>query len=298
MYEPEQIQELFGKEALVYLKNKHRGGEVNQKGNTYESFFAVFQLALLAKGVIEEGATILFTSQILAFVDDLIIDRQDDAPRCHYQLKNAKTLSWGTGLRSIADDFQKQYTLNQQVSRPCELALVVSDSTLQAELTTSIPTVLTEFSQVLFFPYHPNLIQVVEADTSFWEAIAYLSAFDDPEPDKIECVATVLLGAWVSSSKSSVSAIDILHKAQQATPCFIRSFRHDLQLDPEVEKILDRIQNFTYNLTKGFLHWQFRGGLTEGTLPYSIETEKFERFQDLIKRQRPTTFEELESFLI
>ena len=58
------------------------------------------------------------------------------------------------------------------------------------------------------------------------------------------------------------------------------------------------IENFTYNLTKGFFHWEYGGGLDEGTLPYSIETDKFERFQKLIKRNKPTSFEDLEAFLI
>lgn len=161
-----------------------------------------------------------------------------------------------------------------------------------------MPATLKPFSQVLHFPYHPSLLQVIEANQSFREAIIYLSAFQDPELDKIECVATVLLGAWVASHQSSVSVLEILQKAQQSTPSYIRSFQQNLQLDPEVAKIIGAIENFTYSLTKGFLHWQFQDGLFEGTLPYSIETEQFRRFQDLIKRQQPITFEELESFLI
>ncbi len=298
MYELEQIEELFGEEALTYLNNKNRGGEINQKGNTYENFFTVYQLAKLSETVLEEGTVIQLMSQVLAFVDDLIIDYQSEAPLQHYQLKNAKTLSWGTGLRSIADDFHKQHQLNQRISRACELILVVSNQTLQVELGAAMPSILRPFSGVLHFPYYPNLFQVIEASPDFRAAIAYLSAFDDPEPDKVETVATVLLGAWVSSSREGVSVREILYKARQLNSSYIRSFSQDLQLDPEVEKILDRIKDFTYNLTKGFLHWQYRDGLTEGTLPYSIETEQFRRFQDLIKRQRPLTFEELESFLI
>jgi hypothetical protein len=108
----------------------------------------------------------------------------------------------------------------------------------------------------------------------------------------------VLLGAWAASDKSNVTVMDILKKAQDFIPSYIRSFQSEWQLDPDVEKILSEIEGFTYNLTRGFLHWRFQNGLDEGTLSYSIETERFQRFQQLIKKNHPTSFEELEVFLI
>jgi hypothetical protein len=53
MYTNEKIRQLFGSDVLSYLANKNRGGISGEKGNTYENFFAVYQLALLAKEVIE-----------------------------------------------------------------------------------------------------------------------------------------------------------------------------------------------------------------------------------------------------
>jgi hypothetical protein len=88
MYTNEQIRQLFGSDVLSYLANKNRGGISGEKGNTYENFFAVYQLALLAKEVIENQREINFYSQIIAFVDDLIIVCQDDITFQHYQLKN------------------------------------------------------------------------------------------------------------------------------------------------------------------------------------------------------------------
>jgi hypothetical protein len=64
---------------------------VTRKGNTYEDFFAVYRLACLARGVFQESKSIQVLSQILAFVDDLIIDHQEDAYLQHYQLKNSST---------------------------------------------------------------------------------------------------------------------------------------------------------------------------------------------------------------
>lgn len=298
MYDREQIKNLCGTEALDYLSNKNRGGTSNQKGNDYENNFAVCKLALLSKSTLEGNATIKFYSQILAFIDDLAIEFAGSNIFEHYQLKNSKNVSWGTGLKSIADDFQKQQELNLALSKNSNLYLVISDRTSCDALTQNIPNNIKPYSQVIYFPPEPNLIKIVAQDPDIREAIEYLSAFEKPAPDKIECVVTVLLGAWLCSDKSGVSVAEILNKARESTPSYIRSFSQESQLDPEVENILNKIDNFSYNLSKGFLHWSYGGGLEEGTLAYSIDTDRFRQFQELIKKNNPTSFEQLETFLI
>ncbi|KJH69608.1 hypothetical protein [Aliterella atlantica] len=298
MYVLEQLREIFGNEVVEYLVNKNRGGSSGAKGNTYENFFAVYQIALLSQSVIESGKEIQLSSQILAFVDDLIVDCQDETPLQHYQLKNSKNEAWGQGLKSTSDDFQKQYKLNKTISRESQLVLVVSHPILKNNLESNIPTAIKEYTQVIDFPYDGELVKLIAKEPKFRQAIEYLCAFDNPAPDKIECVATVLLGAWVSSAKSQVSVMDILKKAQNSSPCYIRSFSQELQLDSEVTQILGKIPDFQYNLTKGFLHWEFKNGLMEGDLSHSIETPQFRKIQELIKTKRPTCFEELEDFLI
>lgn len=298
MYTLEQIRDIFGNEVAEYLVNKNRGGNSGAKGNTYENFFAVYQLALLSQLVIESNKKIQLSSQTLAFVDDFIIDCQDKTPLQHYQLKNSQKETWGQGLRSISDDFKKQYDLNQSILRESQISLVVSSLNLKTNLESSIPPAIKEYSQVIHFHYDAELVKLIAKEPKFRQAIEYLCAFDNPPPDKIECVATVLLGAWASSPKSQISVMEILKKAQESTPSFIRSFSQELQLDSEINEILCKIPNFKYNLTKGFLHWEFKDGLEEGTLSYSLETDRFRQFQKLVKKNNPTCFEELEGFLI
>jgi hypothetical protein len=297
MYSSEQISKLFDDEALRYLHNKNIGGNSAAKGNTYENFFAVYQIALRSQLVIETNKEIKLFSQIIAFVDDLIIDCQNESFCQHYQLKNSENESWGQGLRSISDDFKKQYDLNKSISKESDIYLVVSSLTLRNKLESSMPPAIKEYSQVVHFPYEAELVKVIAKEPEFQQAIEYLSAYDKPAPDKIECVATVLLGAWVSSTKLEVSVMEILKKAQNISPSFIRSFSKDLQLDPDVRKILANIADFTYNLKKGFLDWQFKDGLMEGTLPFSLETNQFKQFQECIKKYSPTSFEDLEGYL-
>jgi hypothetical protein len=298
MYESKQIKQLFGDDVLKYLTNKNRGGVSSEKGNTYENFFAVYQLAVLSREVIENNREVDVYSQILAFVDDLIVDRKYDFPLQHYQLKNSQSETWGSELKSIRDDFSKQYELNRSRSRESELYLVVSLQELKTKLEENLPTEISAYSQVIHFPYQSDIVKVLAHQPTFRNAIKYLCAFENPEPDKIECVATVLLGAWVSSDKSGISVKDILEKAQKCQPSYIRSFSQQLQLDPTVENILNEIPNFSYNLTKGFLHWEYGNGLEQGTLPYSIDSKKFNRFEAIVKKNQPTSFEEIEPFLI
>jgi hypothetical protein len=53
MYTKEQIESLFGSKAVEYVQRKNTGGTSSSKGIKYEDIFAVYQLALLSKCVIE-----------------------------------------------------------------------------------------------------------------------------------------------------------------------------------------------------------------------------------------------------
>ncbi|MEC4816790.1 MAG: hypothetical protein SAK29_26505, partial [Scytonema sp. PMC 1069.18] len=294
----EQIETLFGTQAVEYIQRKNTGGISSSKGIQYEDIFAVYQLALLSRCVIECKKEIYILSQCFVFVDDLVIDNKSETFLRHYQLKNSLNVNWGEGDRSIGDDFKKQYFLNKSLERESEISLVVSSEELKERLQTNMPNSIKSYSRVLYFCFEKTLPTIIDKEKNFRLSLEYLCAFEHPEPDKLECLASVLLGAWASSDKSNVSIMDILKKAQDFIPSYIRSFQAEWQIDAEVENILSTIDGFTYNLTRGFLHWEFQNGLDEGTLSYSIETERFKRFQELIKKNCPTSFEELEVFLI
>lgn len=300
MYPEELIQTIFGENALTYIKNKNIGGTNNSKGKEYEDFFVIYKISEIAKQVIEEGIDIIFFSQVKTFVDDLVIDFP--SLRVHYQLKNKETkIYWENPnkFQSIAYDFCSQYKVNERIGiEETQLCLVTQNEEQQKRLSESVPSEIKNYTSVFYFYYSKNISQVIEAMPSFKESIIYLSAFDNPDPDKIECVATVLLGAWCSADKSEVSVIELLHKAQATQPSYIRLFSADIELDPEARSILDRIPRFEYNVSKGFLHWNYADGLDTGTISHNIQTLKFKKIQELIKQNQPTSFEELECFLI
>lgn len=142
-----------------------------------------------------------------------------------------------------------------------------------------------------------SLSKIINQESELRHSLEYLCAFENPEPDKIECLATVLVAAWITSKKSKLPVVDILQKAQESFPSYIRSSKTELQLDPKLKQVLDEIDGFTYNLTRGFFHWEYFGGLSAGTLPYSIETARFQKFQELINNNLPVSFDDLEVFL-
>ncbi len=297
MYSEDEIKQFCGQDAVDRAQRKNRGGVSNEEGNTYENLFAVYQIAKYAQQVIENQIEIKFYAQILAFVDDLIIDSSQINLLSHFQLKNSPQISWKTD--KIAEDFRQQYHLNQSAKqRESQLYLIVSDQETKTRRESDIPEDIKPYSQVFHFPYVPNPTKLIQQQPDFNQAIRYLCAFENPEADKLEAVANVLLGAWVFTDKSEASAIDILTLAQQCNPSYIRSFLPPQDLDPEVKEILDQIEHFTYNLDKGFFHWEYAEGLDSGTFPQSIETEQFRRFQNWIKQNQPTTFDEIESLLV
>lgn len=69
-------------------------------------------------------------------------------------------------------------------------------------------------------------------------------------------------------------------------------------LDPQVAEILSNITNFSYNTARGFLHWDYGDGILTGTVSYSIDSEQFDKIQRLIKNSNPTTFAEIQDFLL
>jgi hypothetical protein len=296
MFTIEQIESLFGQETRKYLQNKNRGGINGEKGSTYENYYALYQVAVLARELIELGQDATICSQGLAFVDDLVIDRHGDTFLRNYQLKNSSTVSWGQGEKSIQDDFCKQHALNQSISRESELYLVVSDSTLQNTLSEKCPQSIKDFSQVLYFPYQKELSRLLDSSPSFREAIQYLCPLEDI--DKVECAAGVLLGAITSSDRSSLSVREIIEKASAFSPSYIRSLSDEVSIDPEVAIILSNVKDFGYTVSKGFLSWDYGSGIFTGTVTSRIDSEQFEKIQRLLKQHHPTTFAGLRDFLL
>jgi hypothetical protein len=297
MYSEDDILAKFSLNTLQYLRKKHEGGSNNLKGNSYENHFTVYKIACLSADVIEGGQNIVLWSQILAFVDDLIIDYAGRSALQHFQLKSGQSVSWGEGDKSISSDFSDQKKLNDSRARSSQITLVVSSPELKQTLEEKIPANIKDYSQIAHFHYAPSINAVLDREPHFQQVVQYLCAVENATKDKLETVSAVLLGAWVASGKSGISVMEILEKAQQHSPSYIRIFGPEPELNPQLKDVLDNIPNFQYKVSKGFLHWEFGGGIDKGTFTYSCETLDFRRFEERIKVYQPTSFDELENLL-
>lgn len=202
MYQPEDIKDIFSETLYKYVLNKDRGGSSNRKGNCYENFFAIYKITEYSQPVLEENLEVIIKTQVQAFVDDLVIEIVNNnlEELQHYQLKNSSNISWGldSDEKSICSDFKHQYILNQKIypQHNCKVCLVISDLSQYKNLKSKIPNTIKKYSDVILFEYENNLIEIIKKNENFKQFIYYLSAFDEPETDKIETLIQHLIGAW------------------------------------------------------------------------------------------------------
>jgi hypothetical protein len=293
MYTESDIIQCFDAATWDYLGYKNRGGINAQKGGRYEDSFAIYKLVTLAQAVIETGAVIQLHSQVKTFVDDLIIDL--GGIREHYQLKNVRAITWGGRRNSIERDFHCQKQLNEYLLIDCRLFLVVSAQELQQSLTTNMPSGLHDFTEVLYFPYEPNIVRLIQQSPEFRAGLSDLSAFEQPEPDKLEYLATSLLSVWLTCTDPSVRGI--LEQHRRYHPVYIRIFDRDMEIDPQVNLVLTQISDFKFSFAKGVFEWDYFDGLETGHLPYSVDSPDFRRFEARVKQYQPQSFEDLEKLL-
>ena len=130
--------------------------------------------------------------------------------------------------------------------------------------------------------------------------MSYLCARPD-QLDKVETVALNLLSTWIDISAPRgeyVEISDLIATAKLRCPSFIRLVGECPTLRGEVEEILNAIPDFRYFIEKGFFSWQYLNGLDSGILAYDCIDPKFGKFQSLVLKQRPSSFDELEGLLL
>jgi len=299
MFEEKTVLSACGKIALEYLENKHRGGISGQKGTRYEDYYAVFRLAEHAgpsysiEGGLGGNETMQFISQVRkCFVDDLVILGGGLSQEHFHQLRNVQNLSWGNGAKSLAWNFESQGTLSQQAGRGCSCYLVVPDNELQAALTAGMPVSLAGFSKVRYFPWLETLNGYIRGWSEFYEAIASLSAFEKPTPEKCLPVARGLLAAWVDAGADSLVLGDALRELQSGSS-YVRPIEGDRRLPDVFIEALDGVEDLCWRQERGYFHWHSTDELDSGTLPYNCHTARFDLLIAWVTKHCPACLDDL-----
>ncbi|EIJ43202.1 hypothetical protein BegalDRAFT_2348 [Beggiatoa alba B18LD] len=290
---------LFDKSVLDYFKHKQRGGQSNQDGNRYENFFAVSQLIELFYILLNNtnATDIQIYIQADAFVDDLLIVDEQHSSYRHFQLKNAQQLSWGNGLKSLADDFYKQKQINvHQNIQYTALTLVCSQPKAFEKLVNNIPTEIMSFSKVIYFPVADTLNQLILSHVDFKESLEKI-CFSN-ESDKLEALAILILGHWQDKQTTVNSVHELLRELQAKFPNYL--IKNNLTIDsllPQVRAIFAEITDFSYNIQHGYFHWNYMN-LESGVVLYPIDSNEFNNIQRTVIAQYPRHFDDLVGILL
>lgn len=299
------VADLFGDQAVDYLRHKHTGGGNGAKGTRYEDLFAVSLIADCARALNGVCGRMHFESQAsMHFVDDLItVDQQSQVQHCH-QLKNSSNVVWGTGERCIRTDFERQLELSRANGyASVELVLVVSDQDSAEKLAAKIPAELAATTKVLWFPWEEAPTKLCEIWPDKLRGLAWLSRHANPDFQRVAEVLCVMGAAWVACG-CRASASDMIAQARSLSPQLIRPLVSDAEIMAcvrgDFQETLAKIDNFSYSIVKGFFTWEFfhpNGGATRGIFPEDCLSDQFRKFQERVVRRAPATPDEIEEEL-
>lgn len=281
--------------VFKYLKNKIKGGEINERGNKYEGYFATFKILEyfnLHPGQLNQ---IIISSQESSFVDDLLIVKDEN--RHLYQLKSSKSLAWGSAkkLKTLNFDFYIQKKIERFSKRKFRLGLVVSIKDLRDKLNQNLPAQLQDCTDVVHFPCCESLQKQILTDSKFRQELEKLSALRSPTVDKLESLAATVLGAWNASNKKNLNLEYLYLKVEEIGYAFIKP-RIIHNISSPTKNILDQIKGFTYICHGNYLTWEY-GPADKGVIPYQIGSSEFEEIEKKIQSAVPKDFITLEEII-
>ena len=269
-----------------YLKHKNRGGKNNAKGNRYENYYAVFQIALLLNSHHERLDDVYLTTQLSnAFVDDLLIG-VGNSNKTYHQIKDVKNLSWNTG--NLKYDFERQKEICLENEETFSLKLVHSNQANHQKLV-KIPKEFSDCTNVEFFPAYSELGQLYWNYYPLKDAIAEIVAEGGNDDSVLYGVAGSILGAWESvNAEIPVSLKQIRENISKINPYDPLKNYPTIELPDGCKKILGDI-GVTFHSNGQILYWKY--GYFEGRKEWTKEIE-----QNLLNNV-PTKIEELISIL-
>ena len=279
---------------FAYLGNKHRGGVNNSKGNTFENFFTVYQVAKSFNDDDDHERTFL-SSQVRAFIDDLVIESPDKQLSKFFQIKDVQNLSWTTGDHPIQDDFEMQYNVCTQNGKDAELYLTVSRTELCDILVAGLPEKISTYTKVIHFGTADSSNSLIRTNNDFKDELVKMCAISNPSSDTLDALGTIVLGAWDGTNKTNVSIAHILNKCYDENPNYIKGFEN--RVSENLNRVLGSINGFTFVVEHGYIVWNYLNS-DKGILQYAIGTRQYVQWEnDITNSGAEITFEILEPFL-
>lgn len=295
IYQLHHVTAACGPRLAKYVKSKTRGGAAGQKGTRYEDKFALLKIGEAANrafakyGVFSNRCNVTFQGQAPCFVDDLVVFGHHPKSADHFQTKNAVSVVWGAGAKSVAYDFRQQLKLGKSRNLKTNLALVVSNRSLAKRLQSNIPKDLKKKVAVVYFPDGTlvSLLKFLPMRNGLSELMG-----PDPSEDHLLSAGRMLIGIWSDVGKA-VTLKKMLSELLKAKAPLIRPLTPVITLDARLTSVLDAIPNFNYAVEKGFFIWRY-GSMDRGCFPEHCGADRFSAFTERIISRRPRTFSKLE----
>ena len=253
-----------------YLKNKHKGGNNNSKGNIYESFYTIYCIALFMNSHITQLDSVYFTSQLEeCFVDDLLIEESNTAHWIYHQIKDVKNLSWQT--KQLKHDFERQMDISSEMGENFELKLVHSNS---PTMVTPIPEEIVSSTSVSFFPAEKSLNQLILSYPPFKNAIQNITVLGEAKDDELLGIAEAILGVWTGLEQKNISLKAISDEVKRIGKGLINIKTYpNIQIADSSQEILRRFDLCFYTCGNN-LHWHTSNQKLSGKIIWTPEIEQ------------------------
>ena len=263
-----------------YLKNKHQGGENNQKGGLFEDFYAVYQIVSCIARYKSSFDRVGFQTQLEnTFVDDMLIAHPEQ--NMYHQLKNTRSLSWGKVDKQgdIAFDFAHQ--IEDCMHRDEKFALKLVYSLKDSRIGEQIPEEIKDQTSTEYFDYASDLNSRVLVSAPLKHALMAITPNGEKaSTDDLVNIASVFLGIWKGcNSKNRISLKDIVLKAENFKRVNLNIYP-DEGISEDCKKVLNAIAGLEYHISGRMFYWSI--GRMNGSCPWPDEMET------KIIRQHPT----------
>ncbi len=273
MYEASSIVSALGDKALVYAKNKNRGGRSSAKGRDFELLYGAYHVALegaAAHAGGQDGSGVTFEDQVLCFVDDFVLTNGNG--RTLAQLKSGAA-SWAVGDHPLGDDFRMQSMLDSACGVSASYLLVVSSDQTKSALIDARPADLAGVA-VERFPEGLSDVDLIAAMPDLADALQELSP-RPPEKVVREQVFRMILGTW-ASSRGEQKLSDLINAAAEGPGAVVAPLLAAYELPPSAKIVLDKVPHLRFYVAKGFFGYEC--GNMRGIAEYHSRTPEFEAF--------------------
>lgn len=255
-----------------YLKNKHQGGESNQKGSSFEDFYAVYQIVSCIDKYKSSFDCVRFQTQLDdTFVDDMLIVYPER--NMYHQLKNTQSLSWGKVDKrgDIAFDFAHQ--IEDCKERNEKFALKLVYSLKNSKIGEQTPKEIKGQTLTEYFDYSADLNSLVIISTPLKHALRAITPNGEKTPtDDLANIATVFLGVWKAcdSKNRRISLKEIIHRAENFKHINLKIYP-DEDISEDCKRILSTIEGFEYHISGRMFYWRI--GCMNGSCHWSDEMD-------------------------